>query len=222
MDRRWSRRRSRGSGSDLGGQPLLVLEDDEDVPHLLGVLSAFGPVLGEIDHLAHALPAVVVLQIGLDVLQLRLLVLPVLGHPGVALRGVLGLELLDGDPGGLDHGGLVGVLFLLAGGQRRLPLLVELLHRAGRLLEQDRRLGRLVVVLHRGRRPQHDGGVVRDGGGAQEDGLAVIDHLRGRGESHHADAVVSTRRSGGESHVGRLLNVTDEGGGVRGSPGVSQ
>merc|ERR1719343_905715 len=164
--------------------PLFVLEQNEDVPHSLGILAVLGTILGKIDHLAHALPAIVVLKIGLDVFQLGLLIFSVLGHFRVALHGILVLEFLDGDPGGLFHGGLGGIFFRLAGGACFLPLLVKLLHCTCLWNDNRRRfLGNL--GFHSRGSSQNDGGVVGGWGRTQDDGLAVFDHLRSGCKSHH-------------------------------------
>jgi len=46
--------------------PLFVLQLNKDISHSLGTFGILGPILGKINNLAQALPAVVVLQVGLD------------------------------------------------------------------------------------------------------------------------------------------------------------
>mmetsp|Transcript_17373 Transcript_17373/g.49732 ORF Transcript_17373/g.49732 Transcript_17373/m.49732 type:complete len:311 (-) Transcript_17373:13-945(-) len=197
-----------------GGGLLVVLEEDHDVAHPLDVRGGVGRVVAELDELADLLPRVVVLDVGLQGLELLLLVGAVGLHPGLALGLPGGLEGLEVGLGLLEGLGLLGVLGVLAVLEGDLPLVVPDGHGGGPggLLGDDR-LGEDHGAVVGG-----DGLV---GGGGELDGLGP-GVLGGGREGRGGVLGGGFRDEDGVAHHGRGgggVDVTDEAGVFRGSGG---
>ena len=117
-------------GEHLGAAGL-VLQLDHDISHPLRVGSLANAVARKLDELADLLPRVIVLKIGLNGLELLLLIGAVVGHAGFALDLARGLKLLQVDLGLLEDLSLLRGLFVLALFERDLPLVVPDGHGSG-------------------------------------------------------------------------------------------
>mmetsp|Transcript_43 Transcript_43/g.66 ORF Transcript_43/g.66 Transcript_43/m.66 type:complete len:221 (+) Transcript_43:104-766(+) len=126
--------------SQDGSTVSIILQQDQNILHPRTILADLSSILIQLNHFNNPLPAIVILQISLNSLQLLLLITPILGDTGFTLLLTLSLKPRKILLCLLNSRALQCILFIFAFFQSDLPLIVPESH-GGKVI------GNVIVAL---------------------------------------------------------------------------